>query len=214
MARVLQCVASRGVVSRVRRTTRSTCASVIVRGAPGRGSSSKPAEPLREEAPPPLAHGLLVDPRLPRDRGVGLAAAHASMMRARSARACAVVGVGPTAPGSSRLGGQRHRRFGRPRGMGVLLLYTENAVRCYLVASLQTLEPSPRIVRRIAVGGGVRAWEGPWNSFPAPVHRAPRADGAQPRPVRSGLPPRGSRAPTRPGPRPRRSPQLTRAGEG
>src|SRR6266508_2966785 len=40
--RVLQCVASRGVVSSVTRITRSTSASVIRRGAPGRGSSSNP----------------------------------------------------------------------------------------------------------------------------------------------------------------------------
>jgi Tfp pilus assembly protein PilE len=43
IVRVLQCVASRGFVSSVQRTTRSTCASVIFRGAPGRGSSSKPS---------------------------------------------------------------------------------------------------------------------------------------------------------------------------
>ena len=43
MARVLQCVASRGVVSKVNVTTRSTAASVTVRGAPGRGSSSNPS---------------------------------------------------------------------------------------------------------------------------------------------------------------------------
>ena len=43
MARVLQCVACAGVVSRVRVTIRSTAASVTVRGAPGRGSSSSPS---------------------------------------------------------------------------------------------------------------------------------------------------------------------------
>ncbi len=43
IARVLQCVASRGVVSRVNVTTRSTSASLTVRGAPGRGSSSNPS---------------------------------------------------------------------------------------------------------------------------------------------------------------------------
>lgn len=41
--RVLQWVASRGADSRVRAMTRSTSASPIVRGAPGRGSSSKPS---------------------------------------------------------------------------------------------------------------------------------------------------------------------------
>src|SRR5712692_7427545 len=39
--RVLQCVASRGVVSRVRVRTRSTSSSSTHRGAPGRASSSK-----------------------------------------------------------------------------------------------------------------------------------------------------------------------------
>ena len=38
-----QCVASRGVDSRVSMTTCSTCASVIERGAPGRGSSTSPS---------------------------------------------------------------------------------------------------------------------------------------------------------------------------
>jgi hypothetical protein len=38
IARVLQCVASVGVLSRVRRITRSTCASPTWRDAPGRGS--------------------------------------------------------------------------------------------------------------------------------------------------------------------------------
>ena len=44
--RVLQWVAPRGVVSNVRVTTASTCVSLIVRGAPGRGSSSSPSPPL------------------------------------------------------------------------------------------------------------------------------------------------------------------------
>ena len=44
--RVLQWVAPRGVVSNVRVTTASTCVSLIVRGAPGRGSSSSPSTPL------------------------------------------------------------------------------------------------------------------------------------------------------------------------
>jgi hypothetical protein len=43
IARVLQWAASRGFVPRVHRTTRSTCASEIFRGAPGRGLSSKPS---------------------------------------------------------------------------------------------------------------------------------------------------------------------------
>ena len=45
--RVLQCVAPAGIVSKVCTTTRSTSSSPIVRGAPGRGSSSKPSQPSR-----------------------------------------------------------------------------------------------------------------------------------------------------------------------
>jgi hypothetical protein len=41
--RVLQCVASAGLLSRVSVTTRPTSASVIFRGAPGRGSSGRPS---------------------------------------------------------------------------------------------------------------------------------------------------------------------------
>jgi hypothetical protein len=41
--RVDQCVALRGVVSRVRTITSSTCSSVIVRGRPVRGSSVRPS---------------------------------------------------------------------------------------------------------------------------------------------------------------------------
>ena len=41
--RVDQCVASFGVVSRVRVITASTCSSETVRGRPGRGSSSSPS---------------------------------------------------------------------------------------------------------------------------------------------------------------------------
>src|ERR1700730_4838278 len=43
MARVLQCVAARGVASSVSVTICSTWASLMRRGAPGRGSSSNPS---------------------------------------------------------------------------------------------------------------------------------------------------------------------------
>ncbi len=46
IVRVLQWVASAGLVSRVRVSTASTWASLIVRGAPGRGSSSNPSRRL------------------------------------------------------------------------------------------------------------------------------------------------------------------------
>ena len=41
--RLLQCVAARGFSCSVLAITRSTCASLMVRGAPGRGSSSSPS---------------------------------------------------------------------------------------------------------------------------------------------------------------------------
>ena len=90
--RVLQCVAFGGAASRVVTTARSTCSSVIRRGAPGRGSSSSPSGPcsanrLRQVAtvgrltPSAWATPLLVAP----------GAAQASTMRARMASACAVL---------------------------------------------------------------------------------------------------------------------------
>jgi hypothetical protein len=89
--RVDQCVASLGVVSSVRTITCSTCASVTVRGLPGRGSSSRPskrsaANRERHRAAVPRetescsAISLLLNP-----------AAAASTIRARCASACALV---------------------------------------------------------------------------------------------------------------------------
>jgi hypothetical protein len=45
MERVDQCVASAALLSSVRAITASTCASVILRGWPGRGSSNNPSTP-------------------------------------------------------------------------------------------------------------------------------------------------------------------------
>ena len=45
--RVLQCVLLAGIVSKVFVITPSTCASVIVRGGPGRGSSNSPSSRCR-----------------------------------------------------------------------------------------------------------------------------------------------------------------------
>lgn len=90
--RVLQCVALAGVLSKVVTTARSTCSSVIRRGAPGRGSSSSPSGPrsakrLRQVAtvwrltPSACATAPFVVP----------GSAQASTIRARSAKACAVL---------------------------------------------------------------------------------------------------------------------------
>jgi len=48
------------VLSRVSAMTRSTSASVIVRGAPGTRRVQQAGQPLAHEALPPAAHGLLV----------------------------------------------------------------------------------------------------------------------------------------------------------
>ena len=45
IARTLQCVASRGVLSNLWATTRSTSSSLILHGAPGRGSPQNPLRP-------------------------------------------------------------------------------------------------------------------------------------------------------------------------
>jgi hypothetical protein len=82
-----QCVASLGVSSRVATTTASTCSSVIVRGAPGRGSSTSPSSrrvtnrdrhlpTVGSDTPSSAATCLLVAP-----------VAHASTIRQRNANA-------------------------------------------------------------------------------------------------------------------------------
>jgi hypothetical protein len=82
-----QCVASLGVSSRVATTTASTCSSVIVRGTPGRGSSTSPSSrrvtnrarhlpTVGSDTPSSAATCLLVAP-----------VAHASTIRHRNANA-------------------------------------------------------------------------------------------------------------------------------
>jgi hypothetical protein len=56
-----------GPFSKVSVTTRSTSASMTVRGAPGRGSSSSPARRFVREAAPPLRYGLRSHAQLSRD---------------------------------------------------------------------------------------------------------------------------------------------------
>jgi hypothetical protein len=71
IARVLQCVAPRGVVSNVRTTPSSTTRSLIWRGAPGRGSSNKPATRLATNRARPL-HTVVGDIRRHRATRTGL----------------------------------------------------------------------------------------------------------------------------------------------
>ena len=59
-----QCVASAGCAPASPRSPASICSSVILRGAPGRGSSASPSRRLLHEPPPPLAHRLRPHPHL------------------------------------------------------------------------------------------------------------------------------------------------------
>lgn len=92
IARVLHWVASRGVDSSVRRTTRSTSVSRILRGAPGRGSSSKPDRRFCTKRPRHRPTVWRVTPAARAMASFVCSVAHASTMRARWARACAVLG--------------------------------------------------------------------------------------------------------------------------
>ena len=60
-----------GLLSSVVITTRSTSSSVIVRGRPGRGSSSNPSSRLLSEPVAPLGHRRPRDPLQRRDLGIG-----------------------------------------------------------------------------------------------------------------------------------------------
>ena len=88
-SRLDQCVAPSGTSSRVR-TTSSTCASLIVRGTPGRGSSPSPSS---RRARKRVRHFLTVV-RLTPSRAataiLGPPSAQASTIRARSASPWAV----------------------------------------------------------------------------------------------------------------------------
>jgi len=92
MSRLLQCVLLTGMDSSVLVITSSTCASLIDRGAPGRGSSSKPSSRLTRKrsrhlqtVAPVMCNFLAVAPLLN-------PSAHASTIRARMAIACADFG--------------------------------------------------------------------------------------------------------------------------
>src|SRR5438128_2749900 len=127
MARVLQCVASRGVRSRVRAITRSTSASVILRGAPGRGSSSSPGNRFRTKRCRQRPTVCRVTPAVAAISPLVLVEAHARTRRARWAKPCAVVGRRAhcssvcRSSAVSTTGG-----VGRPVRIDVLRVYTKN----------------------------------------------------------------------------------------
>src|SRR5512143_3837336 len=91
MERVLQCVAPRGMDSRVRVITRSTSVSIICRGAPGRGSSISPS---RRRLVNRVRHFPTVCGVIRRATATAMLdfpVAHVRIMRARWANACAVL---------------------------------------------------------------------------------------------------------------------------
>src|SRR5438552_438050 len=122
MARVLQCVASRGLVSRVNVTTSSTRASLIVRGAPGRGSSSRPSSRLARNRLRHFPTVCFVNRRCRATRVFVSSAAHARITRARCASAWAVVGRRAQRSSVSRSSSVSAKGgIGRPIRMRVLL---------------------------------------------------------------------------------------------
>ena len=90
--RVLQWVASAGRDSRVRVTAASTCRSVIVGGAPGRGSSASPSRRRSETRSRHLRTVGKVTCRSAAMVALACPSAAARMIRERSARRWAVLG--------------------------------------------------------------------------------------------------------------------------
>src|SRR5262245_30158299 len=120
--RVLQWVASAGVVSRVRVITASTCASLIVRGAPGRGSSRSPSRRRLRNRARHLPTVCLVSRSSRATIVLVLPAAHSRISRARCATACAVFGRRAHCSRTSRSARVNVRGgIGRPVRTGVLL---------------------------------------------------------------------------------------------
>ena len=84
-----QCVASFGVRSNVATITASICSSPMLRGPPGRGSSSQAVQALVHEPAPPLAHRRRHNPKLRCDLRVVQTLRTASTIFDRNAKACA-----------------------------------------------------------------------------------------------------------------------------
>jgi hypothetical protein len=87
IVRVLQCVAARGRLSSVRTMTLSTFASSIVRGAPGRGSSSSPSTPPSTKRRRHLPTVCAVTRSRPATALLLRPEAHPNTIRARNAKA-------------------------------------------------------------------------------------------------------------------------------
>src|SRR5262245_24833242 len=122
IARVLQCVASRGLASSVSVTICSTCPSLMWRGAPGRGSSSKPSRRAARNQLRHLPTVCLVSRSSCATRVLVCPRAHANTTRARCANACAVVGRRAQRSNMSRSSSVSvNIGMGRPMAMSVLL---------------------------------------------------------------------------------------------
>jgi hypothetical protein len=92
MDRVDQCVSFfGGFCSRVAVITRSTCSSVIVRGAPGRGSSVNPSTRSRTNRDRHLRTVSRDTAKLAATSVFDRPCAHSNTIRDRNANACAVV---------------------------------------------------------------------------------------------------------------------------
>ena len=89
--RVDQCVASLGALSRVLVITSSTCASVTVRGRPGRGSSTRPSSRSASNRRRHFATVLRCTPRRSATSPVRSPSATSNTILDRCASACAVV---------------------------------------------------------------------------------------------------------------------------
>src|SRR5262245_39051398 len=158
MPRVLQCVASRGFVSNVNRTTSSTAASPTVRGAPGRGSSSRPSTRFVMKRLRHLPTVCFVSRSSRATCVLVLAPAARSTMRARCAKACAVVGrrahrssVARSSSLSCSFG------VGRPVRMSVLLSPVRTPKADLLFHELQTQETSTALKK--APSGAPETWD-------------------------------------------------------
>src|SRR6266478_6159051 len=143
MARVLQCVASRGVASSVSVTICSTWASLMRRGAPGRGSASNPSSRAATNRLRHLPTVCLVRRSSRATRVFVRPLAHAKITRARCANACPVVGRRVQRSNASRSSSvSLSTGMGRPIAMRVLLSIARTLGPYMLFHLFQTHETS------------------------------------------------------------------------
>src|SRR5512132_3964102 len=123
--------------------TRSTSASVILRGAPGRGSSNNPGNRLRTKRCRQRPTVCRVTPAATAISPLVLLDAQARTSRARCARPCAVVGRRAHCSSVCRSSAVNTTGgVGRPVRIDVLRVYTKNAVTHQFVPSSPTQDTS------------------------------------------------------------------------